>query len=112
TNLWTVVQQSILRKRLGPLRPPGSEPAPGLGELLKRATQPREPAPATRGGGGGSGGACPVDPDALVRVTVRNGVVARHAYPARQLHWGHRGRDNEWDIAGLEILADGGRGVR
>jgi YidC/Oxa1 family membrane protein insertase len=56
TNLWTVVQQSILRKRLGPLRPPGSEPAPGLGELFKRATQPREPAPAARGGGGGSGG--------------------------------------------------------
>jgi YidC/Oxa1 family membrane protein insertase len=44
TNLWTIVQQSIVRKRLGPLRPPGSEPSPGLGELLRSAT----------GGGGGS----------------------------------------------------------
>jgi YidC/Oxa1 family membrane protein insertase len=25
TNLWTIVQQSIVRKRLGPLRPPGTE---------------------------------------------------------------------------------------
>jgi YidC/Oxa1 family membrane protein insertase len=38
TNLWTIVQQSIVRKRLGPLRPPGSEPSPGLGELLRSAT--------------------------------------------------------------------------
>jgi len=37
TNLWTIVQQMIVRKRLGPLRPPGSEPAPGLGELFKQA---------------------------------------------------------------------------
>jgi YidC/Oxa1 family membrane protein insertase len=43
TNLWTIVQQTIVRKRLGPLRPPGSEPAMGLGDLL-------------RGGGGGGGG--------------------------------------------------------
>jgi YidC/Oxa1 family membrane protein insertase len=43
TNLWTIVQQMIVRKRLGPLRPPGSEPSPGLGELLRSAT----------GGGGG-----------------------------------------------------------
>jgi YidC/Oxa1 family membrane protein insertase len=32
TNLWTIVQQTIVRKRLGPLRPPGQE-APGLGSL-------------------------------------------------------------------------------
>jgi YidC/Oxa1 family membrane protein insertase len=37
TNLWTIVQQAIIRKRLGPMRPPGSEPAPGLGELLRGA---------------------------------------------------------------------------
>src|SRR3954462_3759817 len=43
TNLWTIVQQVIVRRRLGPLRPPGSEPSPGLGELLRSAT----------GGGGG-----------------------------------------------------------
>jgi YidC/Oxa1 family membrane protein insertase len=50
TNLWTIVQQGIVRKRVGPLRPPGSEPAPGLGELLKQArgqaTQAAEPSKA------------------------------------------------------------------
>jgi YidC/Oxa1 family membrane protein insertase len=36
TNLWTIVQQTIVRKRLGPLRPPGQEaPSMGLGELLR-----------------------------------------------------------------------------
>ena len=35
TNLWTIVQQAIVRKRLGPLRPPGSEQE-GLGDMLKR----------------------------------------------------------------------------
>src|SRR5918998_5277823 len=35
TNLWTIVQQAIIRKRLGPMRPPGAEPGPGLGELLR-----------------------------------------------------------------------------
>jgi YidC/Oxa1 family membrane protein insertase len=33
TNLWTIVQQTIVRKRLGPLRPPDAEPAGGLGGL-------------------------------------------------------------------------------
>jgi YidC/Oxa1 family membrane protein insertase len=32
TNLWTIVQQTIVRRRLGPLRPPGQE-SPGLGSL-------------------------------------------------------------------------------
>jgi YidC/Oxa1 family membrane protein insertase len=38
TNLWTIVQQSIVRKRLGPLRPPDAEPVGGfggLGDLLR-----------------------------------------------------------------------------
>lgn len=38
TNLWTIVQQTIVRKRLGPLRPPDAEPAGGfggIGELLR-----------------------------------------------------------------------------
>jgi YidC/Oxa1 family membrane protein insertase len=36
TNLWTIVQQAIVRKRLGPMRPPGSESAGlNLGELLR-----------------------------------------------------------------------------
>jgi YidC/Oxa1 family membrane protein insertase len=34
TNLWTIVQQSVVRKRLGPLRPPDAEPAQGLGSAL------------------------------------------------------------------------------
>jgi YidC/Oxa1 family membrane protein insertase len=34
TNLWTIAQQSIVRKRLGPLRPPGQE-SPGLGSLTE-----------------------------------------------------------------------------
>jgi YidC/Oxa1 family membrane protein insertase len=35
TNLWTIVQQAIVKKRLGPLRPPGTEQE-GFGDLLKR----------------------------------------------------------------------------
>ncbi len=35
TNLWTIVQQAIVKKRLGPLRPPGAEQE-GLGDMLKR----------------------------------------------------------------------------
>jgi YidC/Oxa1 family membrane protein insertase len=45
TNLWTIVQQTIVRKRLGPLRPPDAEPAPGLGSAL---------GDLFRGGGGSS----------------------------------------------------------
>jgi YidC/Oxa1 family membrane protein insertase len=41
TNLWTIVQQAIIRKRLGPIRPPGQDSGMNLGELL-------------RGGGGAS----------------------------------------------------------
>jgi YidC/Oxa1 family membrane protein insertase len=33
TNLWTIVQQSIVRKRLGPIRPPDAEGGAGLGSL-------------------------------------------------------------------------------
>jgi YidC/Oxa1 family membrane protein insertase len=36
TNLWTIVQQVIVRRRLGPLRPPGMESTGlNLGELLR-----------------------------------------------------------------------------
>jgi YidC/Oxa1 family membrane protein insertase len=35
TNLWTIAQQAIIRKRLGPIRPPGQETGMGLGELLR-----------------------------------------------------------------------------
>jgi YidC/Oxa1 family membrane protein insertase len=54
TNLWTIVQQAIIRKRLGPMRPPGQE-GMGLGELL-RGGGSSTPATATAGGGGGSDG--------------------------------------------------------
>jgi YidC/Oxa1 family membrane protein insertase len=53
TNLWTIVQQAIIRKRLGPMRPPGQE-GMGLGELLRGGTSPATAA-AGGGGGGGSG---------------------------------------------------------
>jgi YidC/Oxa1 family membrane protein insertase len=52
TNLWTIVQQAIIRKRLGPMRPPGQE-GMGLGELLRGGSA--SPAPAAAGGGGSSG---------------------------------------------------------
>jgi YidC/Oxa1 family membrane protein insertase len=53
TNLWTIVQQAIIRKRLGPMRPPGQE-GMGLGELLRGGGT--SPAPAAAGGGSGGGG--------------------------------------------------------
>jgi YidC/Oxa1 family membrane protein insertase len=52
TNLWTIVQQAIIRKRLGPMRPPGQE-GMGLGELLRGGTAAK-PAPAAAGGGDGN----------------------------------------------------------
>ncbi len=51
TNLWTIVQQAIIRKRLGPLRPPGAE-SPSLFGSLGGA----KPATATSGASGGDGG--------------------------------------------------------
>jgi YidC/Oxa1 family membrane protein insertase len=35
TNLWTIVQQTIVRRRLGPLRPAGAPAGPSLTELLR-----------------------------------------------------------------------------
>jgi YidC/Oxa1 family membrane protein insertase len=55
TNLWTIVQQMIIRKRLGPIRPPGQEGMGSLGDLL-RGGRPPATAPAVPGGGGGGGG--------------------------------------------------------
>jgi YidC/Oxa1 family membrane protein insertase len=53
TNVWTIVQQVIVRKRLGPLRPPGSDDGGGLklGELLRGGG-----ATASTAGGGVSSG--------------------------------------------------------
>lgn len=50
TNAWTIVQQYIVRKRVGPLRPPEVAAAPA-GALSTVATA------GAGGGGGGSGGA-------------------------------------------------------
>jgi YidC/Oxa1 family membrane protein insertase len=35
TNLWTIVQQAIVRKRLGPMRPPGADQE-SLGDMIKK----------------------------------------------------------------------------
>src|SRR5829696_3309435 len=35
TNLWTIGQQAIIKKRLGPLRPPGTEQE-SLGDMIKK----------------------------------------------------------------------------
>ena len=35
TNLWTIVQQAIVRKRLGPMRPPGTEQE-SFGDMIKK----------------------------------------------------------------------------
>jgi YidC/Oxa1 family membrane protein insertase len=54
TNLWTILQQAIIRKRLGPMRPPGQE-GMGLGELLRGSSGGGAPAaPAAAGGGDGN----------------------------------------------------------
>jgi YidC/Oxa1 family membrane protein insertase len=58
TNLWTIVQQAIIRKRLGPIRPPGADSGMGLGELLRGGSSPaaepkaRSKEPALAGSGG------------------------------------------------------------
>jgi YidC/Oxa1 family membrane protein insertase len=56
TNLWTIVQQAIVRKRLGPLRPPGQESGMSLGELLRGGSSTQPATAAASGGGGGRGG--------------------------------------------------------
>ena len=60
TNLWTIVQQAIIRKRLGPMRPPGAESGMGLGELLRGgasgSSTPAEAKSSSSGGNGRGGG--------------------------------------------------------
>ena len=53
TNLWTIVQQAIVRKRLGPLRPPGPEPE-SLGDMIEKL---QRPATDSDDGGDGAGDA-------------------------------------------------------
>jgi YidC/Oxa1 family membrane protein insertase len=52
TNLWTIVQQVIVRRRLGPLQPPGGGGGLNLGELLRGGGAASQP--ATAGDGDGS----------------------------------------------------------
>ena len=61
TNFWTIIQQTIVRKRLGPMRPPSADgegpPMSIMDRMLHRggdgaATPPARPVPA--GGGAGS----------------------------------------------------------
>jgi YidC/Oxa1 family membrane protein insertase len=47
TNLWTIVQQAIVRKRLGPIRPPSEDsPMSIMDRMLHRGSPPPSPAPA------------------------------------------------------------------
>jgi YidC/Oxa1 family membrane protein insertase len=52
TNVWTIVQQAIVRRRLGPLRPPGQE-TESLSDMIKKLGG------GDRDDGGGGGGAKP-----------------------------------------------------
>jgi YidC/Oxa1 family membrane protein insertase len=63
TNLWTIVQQAIVRKRLGPLRPPSEDGAHGpmsiMDRMLHRGGTPppsSSQTPAASKPSGGSGG--------------------------------------------------------
>ena len=47
TNVWTIVQQAIIRKRLGPLRPAGADDAGGLGCAVQKR-DPRQRAEVRR----------------------------------------------------------------
>jgi YidC/Oxa1 family membrane protein insertase len=49
TNLWTIVQQAIVRKRLGPLRPPGQEQE-SLSDMIGKLTGRHEDSGDRAGG--------------------------------------------------------------
>src|SRR5688572_12162685 len=66
TNLWTIVQQTIVRKRLGPMRPPSADgeapPMSLMDRMLHRnsdppITPPSPVSPPAAGGASGSGSA-------------------------------------------------------
>jgi YidC/Oxa1 family membrane protein insertase len=63
TNFWTIVQQTIVRKRLGPMRPPSPDgeapPMSIMDRMLHRGS-------ATAGGGGDGAPAREREPDAVV----------------------------------------------
>jgi len=53
TNLWTIVQQAIVKKRLGPMRPPGQE-QDSFGDMLKKLREGGGAEATTANPGGGS----------------------------------------------------------
>ena len=55
TNLWTIVQQAIVRKRLGPLRPPGQEQE-SIGDMLRKLRGDDDDRGEGKGGGAGKRG--------------------------------------------------------
>jgi YidC/Oxa1 family membrane protein insertase len=68
TNLWTIVQQSIVRKRLGPMRPPSADGAPVPmsimdrmlhGRSAKHPTTAPSPEPSTSAGSVSASAASP-----------------------------------------------------
>ena len=71
TNLWTIVQQAIVRKRLGPLRPPGQEQE-SIGDMLRKLRgEDAAPAKSSRDGGGG-GGKARTEPRVKEKAAVSN----------------------------------------
>jgi YidC/Oxa1 family membrane protein insertase len=58
TNLWTIVQQAIVRRRLGPIRPPSDDdetpPPTALIDRLTGAAKKQAPQPALAGASGGT----------------------------------------------------------
>jgi YidC/Oxa1 family membrane protein insertase len=70
TNVWTIVQQAIIRRRLGPIRPPGEE-SPSLGSLFAQArgetqtpttTKPSKPSARPAAVAAGSAGSSGPEP--------------------------------------------------
>lgn len=55
TNLWTIVQQLIVRKRLGPLRPPRNPDDPPEPSLFEQLGIGKKAEPALAGASPGSG---------------------------------------------------------
>jgi len=51
TNIWTIAQQAIVRRRLGPLRPPGAEQESLSDMMAKLRGGGRDEAPAKGSGG-------------------------------------------------------------
>ena len=54
TNFWTIIQQTIVRKRLGPMRPPSDDAPMSIMDRLLHGRGSPQPAPATSGSNSGS----------------------------------------------------------